>query len=61
MANEKTCIPLLDLNGPILKVHSKVLSSLPDGFNKEFYLIKVVAIDSTRNDCHPLGKINTCL
>jgi hypothetical protein len=61
MANVKHHIPLLDLNGPTLTVHSTVLSSLPDGFNKPFFSIKVVTIDCTRNDAPPLGKINTCL
>jgi hypothetical protein len=61
MANEKHHIPLLDLNGPTLTVHSTVLSLLPDGFNKSFYSIKFVTIDCTCNDALPLVKINTCL
>ena len=61
MANEKHHIPFLDLNGPTLTVPSTVLSSLPDGFNKSFYSVKVVTIDCIRNDAPPLGKIHTCL
>jgi hypothetical protein len=61
MANKKHHIPLLDLKGPTLTVHSTVLSSLPDGFNKSFYSIKVVTIDCTRNDAPPVGKTNTCV
>ena len=60
MANGKHNIPLLDLHGPTLTVCSTVLSPLPDGFNKSVYTIKVVRIDSTRNDAPPLGKINAC-
>jgi hypothetical protein len=39
MVNGKHQIPLLDLKGPTLTVHSTVLSSLPDGFNKSLYSI----------------------
>jgi hypothetical protein len=61
MANEKYHITSLDLNGRTLTVPSPELSSLPDGFNKSSYSIKVITIDRTREDAPPHGKINTCL
>ena len=61
MANKKYHIPSLDLIGQTLTVPTPELSSLPDGFNKSSFSIKVVTIDRTRNDAPPHGKIKTCL
>jgi hypothetical protein len=54
-------VPLLDLDGPIVPVHSEELSMLPSGFNNSNYIIKVVKINSTRMDTPRIGKINKLL
>jgi hypothetical protein len=58
---EKHKIALLPLDGPTFIVNSSELVSLPIGFNKSSYRIKVVTVDSTRTDSPKLGKIDTCL
>jgi hypothetical protein len=54
-------VPLLDLDGPIVTVHSEELSMLPSGFNKPNYRIKVVKINTTCMDTPRIGKIKNCL
>jgi hypothetical protein len=61
MANENHIIPLLPLDGPTLTLHSKLLPSLPKGFNKTSYQVKVVTINRTRTNTPFLGKIYTCV
>ena len=61
LVSENHDIRLLDLDEPTLKVHSSVLVSLPRGFNKPFYQIKVVTINCTCTEAPPLDKFDTCL
>jgi hypothetical protein len=56
IANENHIIPLLDLTGPTLSVHSEALSNLPHGFNKTFYRIKIVTVNTTTLETPLLGK-----
>ena len=56
IANENRSIPLLDLKGPVLSVHTPLIPDLPYGFNKTFYRIKVVTVKSTTLETPLLGK-----
>jgi hypothetical protein len=60
-ARENHSIPLLPLDGPTLRVHSSDLLTLPSGFNKSYYMIKVVTTNCTRTDSPTFGKINICM
>ena len=56
IANGNHSIKMLDLVGPVLSVPSPLLPSLPKGFNKTLYRIKVVTVKSTTMETPLFGK-----